>query len=179
MQEEIWRDIQDFEGIYQVSNLGRVKSLERQEICGGRAKQRIRRERILKQGLDKYGYPSVVLCKDSKLYSRKVHRLVLSTFTPILFPMSINHKDGNKQNNHLSNLEWVTTKQNAIHAQLTGLCPSGERHYKAKLSYRDVAFIKASTKTLTQLATQFHVNICTINDIVKGRSWKHLTLSSS
>ena len=60
--QEIWKNIKGYEGHYQVSNTGKVKSLERTEICGGRAKQRIRRERILKPGKDSDGYLKVILC---------------------------------------------------------------------------------------------------------------------
>lgn len=101
---EIWRDIQGYEGLYQVSNYGRVKSL-----CAGRWHT----EMIRKAVPDKDGYLTVVFKKDNKVSCYKIHRLVASAFisNPNNLP-HINHKDENKTNNHVSNLEWCTAKYN-------------------------------------------------------------------
>lgn len=104
MIEEIWKSL-DFMGYpdYQVSNMGRVKSFERNGTKGG----------ILKQGKNKYGYLLVVLCKNGVTKTFAVHQLVALTFlkNPNNLPQ-INHKDENKENNHVDNLEWVTPKEN-------------------------------------------------------------------
>ena len=107
MTKEIWRDIDGYEGRYQVSDQGRVKSLERK----GR-----RKERILKPGLDKDGYLLVNLWAGGKQKNHKVHRLVCQAFheNPDGKPC-VNHIDENKTNNCASNLEWCTHKENNTH----------------------------------------------------------------
>lgn len=104
--EEIWKDIIGYEGLYQVSNLGRVKSLAK--LCGHRPKK----ETIVKQN-DLRGYKRVTLCKNNLLKKYQVHRLVAIAFidNPLNKPC-INHKDENKANNNVDNLEWVSCKEN-------------------------------------------------------------------
>ena len=112
MSEEVWRDIEGFEGLYQVSDQGRVKSLERKvkHWCGG---ERIQKERILKPGMDKGGYLIVNLCAGGKRKTLKVHRLVCGAFLPRAEGKdAINHKDEDKTNNNVWNLEWVSHKEN-------------------------------------------------------------------
>ena len=108
--EEEWRDIRSYEGLYQVSNLGNVKSFN----------NRIKNKNpmILKQTIDrKNGYLTVSLSKNGKKKIHRVHKLVASIFidNPNNYPV-INHKDGNKLNNCVDNLEWCTYKQNIIHS---------------------------------------------------------------
>lgn len=99
--EEHWKDIKDFEGLYQVSNWGRVKSLK----WG--------KEKIMTPRKDRGGYLQVHLCKDGKQYMKLAHRLVAQHFidNPNNLP-EVNHKDENKQNNHFENLEWCTRAHN-------------------------------------------------------------------
>ena len=103
--EEEWRDIKGYEGKYQVSNLGRVKSLKN---CKGNY-----REKILKLGKDKLGYLQVVLSKEGKGKLFRVHRLVAESFIENTnnYP-EVNHKDENKSNNCVDNLEWCDRKYN-------------------------------------------------------------------
>lgn len=110
--KEIWKDIKEYEGLYQVSNIGNVKSLERERWNG--YNWIINKERILKPGVSKCGYLQVNLYKDRKHKILRVHRLVLMTFAPIdnMDKFEVNHKDENKQNNCLSNLEWCDKKYN-------------------------------------------------------------------
>lgn len=109
--EEIWLDIKDFKGIYQVSNLGRVKSLARDIICRGRLLHF--KEVILKSAIGRDGYKRVALSKDGKQKMFLVHRLVADAFipNPNNYPI-INHKDEDKANNVPENLEWCTHKYN-------------------------------------------------------------------
>lgn len=104
--EEIWKDVQGYEGIYQVSNFGRVKSLPRKVLNWN--SNRYLKETILTQSTTKCReYPLIRLCKDGKIKYISVHRLVATAFipNPNNLPM-INHKDENKQNNRVDNLEW-------------------------------------------------------------------------
>ena len=110
--KEMWKDIKDYEGLYQVSNLGRVKSLERLAKSNNN-NYRIVKEKLLKQSEDKDGYKRVSLNKNNKSKLCTIHRLVAEAFipNPNNYPC-INHKDENKQNNNLENLEWCTVKYN-------------------------------------------------------------------
>lgn len=109
---EEWKDIKDYEGLYQVSNIGRVRSIGHYQ---GKWNAVYSRENplILRQEEDKYGYLAVVLSNEGNHKRFLVHRLVAMTFidNPFGFPM-INHKDQNKQNNCVDNLEWCTAKYN-------------------------------------------------------------------
>ena len=94
--DEIWRDIEDYEGLYQISNKGRVKSLK----CG--------KERIRTPVINNSGYLNIILYKNTESQHRLVHRLVAEAFIPNLENKpQINHKDENKLNNCVENLEWI------------------------------------------------------------------------
>jgi len=97
---EEWRDIEGYEGLYQVSNYGRVRSFHRGDS-------------LLLLNTDRYGYPLAGLCKNGKRVSAKVHRLVAKAFidNPNNSPC-VNHKDENPLNNHIDNLEWCTQAYN-------------------------------------------------------------------
>lgn len=104
MKNEIWKDINGYEGHYQVSNLGRIKSIK------------FNKEKMLKPFLTHLKYHRVKLNKNNKAYNYFVHRLVANNFLPALDKtLEINHKDKFRTNNHLSNLEWVTHKENMKH----------------------------------------------------------------
>lgn len=103
MTEE-WKDIEGYEGLYQVSNLGRIKSLAR-VIIRSDSKPNPINEKILKYGMNR-GYCAVVLCKDGKKKMYKVHRLVAMAFLSNHYNLpEVNHKDENKKNNCVDNLE--------------------------------------------------------------------------
>lgn len=117
---ETWKDIEDYCGCYQVSNLGRIKSLDRLIWNGVKYIQIL--GRIKKTKTDVKGYEVVVLSKNGREKVVKVHRLVATAFIPNDMKLpQVNHRDGNKRNNCVDNLEWCTNKENSDHAIRTGL----------------------------------------------------------
>ena len=118
--KEIFKDIPGFEGYYQVSNLGRVKTLGN----GNSTNPFSSIEKVMKTKLNKSGYIHIKLRKDNKNIYTSVHRLVAMTFLENKENKSqVNHKDGNKTNNIVDNLEWVTSQENIIHSVKNGLQP--------------------------------------------------------
>ena len=110
--EEIWKDVVGYEGFYMISNLGRVKSLERVILGGKWGKQKVS-EKILKNCVGTCGYLKVCLNKNGKRKNFDVHRLVGIHFLENKNNFKcLNHKDENKSNNFYSNLEWCTHKYN-------------------------------------------------------------------
>ena len=118
VEKEDWRDVPGYQGYYQISNLGRVKSLERSlEYPPSKAYPKgvtkVLKERIMTPCKDKKGYLFVQLFKNGNFKCARIHRLVALTFLPNPENLpQVNHKDENKQNNCLSNLEWCTPKYN-------------------------------------------------------------------
>jgi hypothetical protein len=117
--KESWKSVVGYEGLYEVSSFGCVKSLKR-KYAG---------ERMLKQRKASSGYLYVDLYKNGTRKSFRVHKLVANSFVenPLSLPQ-INHIDGNKQNNNVRNLEWCTARGNIVHAVKHGLKRSTRNH---------------------------------------------------
>jgi len=114
---EIWHPCAGYETHYEVSNLGNVRSIER--MVNNRLNTGLRKspQKVLKQGKSKSGYYIVSFCVDGVKSNQTVHRLVARAFIANESNKpQVNHKDGNKLNNHLDNLEWVTVSENGLHA---------------------------------------------------------------
>jgi hypothetical protein len=172
---EIWNPVVGYEEMYEVSNFGRVRSLERL-VSHGYAGTVQRHAKII-QSRGK-PYANVTLSRENITKTFSVHSLVLCAFVgPRPDGFVANHVDGNKRNNVLSNLEWVTQSRNHYHAFEQGLSSRGEQHHYAKLTAEQVREIRAlyaqGIKSPT-LARLFGVWPGHIRNIVQRKIWKHI-----
>lgn len=176
---EEWRDITGYEGLYQVSNLGRVRSLDRTELIHrkGSCFYRHFSSKILHLNKTGKGYLRVDLCKTingkQNLIHKSVHRLVAESFIPNPEnKKTVNHIDGNKTNNCFENLEWNTYSENVKHSFINGL----EKPYKRidgiskKLTDSQVIEIRSEhalyKKSSTELAKKYNVSHTYIKKII-------------
>lgn len=142
-----------------------------------------RTNKILSVQLDKDGYEKVqMMSTDGKRHRYSVHRLVLENFNPIenMNKFQVNHIDGNKRNNNLSNLEWVTCSENLIHAHKIGLKNQfGEHNNASKLTEEQVKeiinMLLEHKYIYGQIAEKFGVSDDTIGSIKRKENWKYLT----
>lgn len=179
--KEYWMDVRNYEGLYQVSDLGRVKSVSRtvrisEGWCGN--KFRVLPERILKGGRVGAGYVSVALCKEGKIRCKYIHHIVWDAFNgDIPYGLEINHEDGDKSNNTLKNLTVMTHSQNIQHAFDMGLAKVGEATKSSKLTADKVRIIRkrlARGEIQRRIAEDMQVNPQTITWIKQGAIWKHV-----
>lgn len=176
MSKEIWKPVVGFEGRYEVSNLGRVKSLRR--FCKSpksNSGRRVVPEKIFKGSF--WGpYLAVTLRNGDKRVRKNIQSLVLEVFIgPRPKGMEICHNDGRHTNNRLTNLRYDTRAGNFSDKWEHGTMPHGENHHEAKLKEEDVLAIKRSTLSRRTLANKYNVDYSTVVDIVTGRCWKHLS----
>lgn len=179
---EVWKDIPRFEGYYQASNMGRVKSLVRK----GR-----KSEVILKGSPNNIGYMLVQLRnEDIKRKSLLVHRVIMMTFEPRddADEMEVNHKDLNILNNALSNLEWTTCTENKAHyhksekfKEAIKKTPQGNTHHLAVMTDEKVLEFRRRWEEVkdlygqrSKLAREFGISESTARLITDGITWKHL-----
>ena len=137
--KEIWKDIIGFEGLYQVSNLGRIKSVERYVLNTRWNIKMHKQEIILKPSKNKKGYNLVAISKNNKLYSYQIHRLVAQAFIPNPDnKQQVNHKNGIKNDNRVDNLEWATPHENMKHAYKNNLISKDKMNYciQSSISFR-------------------------------------------
>lgn len=176
--KEIWKDIKGYEGLYQISNLGNVKSLI-QWVGNKYSDKYIKKEKILKTSIQyanknkNYCRCIVNLAKNKHKKSYKVHQLVAQAFIPNPKKLKeINHIDGDSLNNKIDNLEWCTHSENAIHAIKIGL---------RKIKYvNEELIIKEYTcnkKNIHQISNEFKINRNRIKNILIKNNVKIRTIS--
>lgn len=172
---EIWKTIKDYEGLYEVSTLGRVRSLAR-IITEHNGKSRPLRERILKSVIAGPGYPMVGLHLGTEQHTKYVHRLVLETFVgPAPKNKLARHLNSNKEDARLSNLDWSTQKENLADRLPLGTANRGDRCGTAKLTKEQVKRMRKMYATgkysYKDLAPKFGVWRHTVSNIVNRRTW--------
>jgi hypothetical protein len=176
--QEDWRPISGYLGQYEVSNFGNVRSAPKL-VSHWRGGTRLRAGRILK-GRVARGYLMVTLYNGAGESEQiAVHRLVASTFLANpLQKKQVNHKDGNKKNNNVENLEWATPSENVTHAFRTGLRNSkGENCTNAALSTSDVIEIRrrlSAGETCRRIADDYPVTDRAISRIKRRVVWSHI-----
>ena len=160
--EEIWKDIENYIGLYQISNFGRVKS----------------KKKIISKHITSSGYYRITLYNYGNKKHLKIHRLVAQAF--ILNPENkpqINHIDGDKLNNHVSNLEWCTAKENINHSFKIGLINQcGENNNANKLTNKEILEIRDLSGILTQtkIAEKYNITQAQVSHIINKKAWKHI-----
>ena len=164
---EIWKTVPLYENRYEVSNFGRIKSLKKPHRTY---------EKILKpvfQG----GYYAIDLGNGINIKRFLLHRIVCSAFNVNLENKpQVNHKDGNKLNNNLDNLEWCTRSENQLHAIETGLrTTKGIKNSQSKLTEDIVLKILKDNRMYKLISSEYNISIPTISDIKRGYSWTHIT----
>jgi hypothetical protein len=182
---EVWKPILGYGGLYEVSDLGNVRSLDREVTIRAPSytcKSRIK-GRVLKPGrkTTPYGatYFTVDLCRDGKISHCYIHILVAKTFLGDRSDtMEVNHKHGNTTDNRLSELEWMTRKDNAIHARRVLRKCLGEKAGRAKLKEEQVLEIRERHRTTgatpLAMAPEYDVHVCTIQRILANTRWRHI-----
>lgn len=171
---EIWKEIVGYEGLYEISNLGRVKSLARK--TGRRSfNEVIRKPKLWSMHNGKWTYHLIILCKARKKSTKKIHRLVAEAFIPN--PENkpeVHHIDFDTTNNRVENLKWTTHHENSLHS--VGRYASGTRNGQSRFNVEDIRFIKQSQGNIgaRNLAKIYGVCPWTIYHIWKGHTYKNV-----
>lgn len=178
MTEEMWRPVVGYEGLYEVSDLGRVRSLMYPTCHGARRRDLPKVLRVHRTAKPRVGHVRLVLCRDGAEKMFFVHRLVLAAFRgPCPAGMQAAHLDGQPAHNVLMNLEWVTPKVNHSHKLLHGTHRFGDTAPRRTLHGKDIPEIRRrrlNGETLAALAREFGVQRAALCKVMKGLRWKHI-----
>lgn len=178
MENEIWKDVEEFENYYKISNYGRLISKER---LARKTNGFFKIYSKIKTPQDNgKGYMQFYVQINKKRHIQYVHRLVAKYFIDNQFNLpEVNHIDGNKSNNNINNLEWVSGQQNKDHAVKNNLTQQGEKHFNSKLTKEKIIAIRKLhllKPNLNQAALSRKLNVsgATIHNIINSKRWKHI-----
>ena len=179
---EIWKDIKGYEGFYQVSNIGKIRSVDRLVHNPRYGFQKLK-GKLLSASPNSHGYPQIGLTQKGKRKTLKVHSLVALYFLDkISNKNEVNHKDGDKLNNRVENLEWCTRSENILHAFAFDLKekPKGELNGQSKITKAEVIEIREMYKgrgkglSLAKIALIYNLGSTQVSRIIKKQSWRHV-----
>lgn len=171
---EEWRDAPGYDGFYQVSSVGRVRSWKKYRS------NRRKKPRLLKPDLNTWGYKYVILYKNQKGNHELIHRLVAKAFIENpLNKLQVNHIDGDRENNCVENLEWVTNKENSAHAHELGLIDNrGVKNGQSKLTREDVLDIRNAYRlgcfSYRDFEGAYGISNSCVSMIINEKRWRHL-----
>lgn len=168
MLDEVWKDIAGFEGFYQCSSYGRIRSVDHPD--------RRTKARILKQGISDKGYSLIGFWMNKKVNTKRVHRVIAMTFIPNPKNFKeVNHIDGNKLNNSVDNLEWTTRSENVKHAWRNNLIKNTS---KRKLTKKEVMEIrelynrrKGHKPTVAKIGEAYNFTQWQVKEVVTQDIW--------
>ena len=182
MNTEMWKPVPRFAGLYEVSNLGRIRSLDRSymmtNVFSPVIFKRTWRGRIMKLKPDKNGYLRFDACVSDVNKTLSVAACVCEAFNgPKPKGKQINHKDGKVANNVPTNLEWVTNSENMLHQKRVLGHGRGEDHPASKVTEDAVRLIRAAKNegwSLSFLAERYNINQATVSNICRRKTWRHV-----
>ena len=161
-----FKPVKNYEGIYEISGDGKIYSIKRQ--------------RVLEERIHRQGYRTAMLCLNGEMKSYYIHRLIAESFLEKQVGKDcVNHKDGNKSNNSVYNLEWVNRSENTLHKYATGLDSNkGERHPQTKLKNEDVLNIRylyhSGNLVMSKIAKMYKISENGVSKIINRKNWKHI-----
>lgn len=177
IENEVWKPVQGYEGLYEISNLGRLKSPQK-VVNGKEGRLHTLKERMLNPRVNQTGYYHTALYKNGKPKWYTVHRMVALSWidNPENKP-HINHKDSNRLNNRVDNLEWCTHGENMKHGFLYGnKTQKGEKNNAAKITREIAEAVRAlyaeGNLTQWQVGERFGLARCHVKDITTHKIWK-------
>ena len=159
--KELWRNIEWYKGMYQISSFGRIRSFK------------YNLPRLLKPRINNWWYLYINLSREWRYKSISVHRLVASEFL-WKSNLTVNHKNWNKLNNCVENLEWISGEDNYNHAKKNGMLAVWEKNWNSKLKIGDIKIIKykyKNWKSMRFIAKEFWVSHYCISQIINNKSW--------
>ena len=173
---EIWLALPGFEGAYEISNMGRVRSLDRFIIDNGLTRKRFRKGRVLKPGRNTNGYLHIFATYKNKQKAIQVHQGVMQTFVgPQEKGIEVMHNNGIKSDNKLSNLSYGTRKDNVKDSFRLNEYLMGEAAPWSKLANEDVINICKDPRFISEISKSYNVSTGTISMIKNRKMWKSLT----
>ena len=165
--DERWKDIPGYEGLYQASNYGQIRSVDNIQhvLWHGKIVEKHKHGRLIKQGKHRGGYKVVWLSKHGTVKAHTVHRLIANTFiqNPNNLP-EVNHIDGNKENNKIDNLEWVNRTENLLHAY--------KKLNRSNGNEKRIVCVETGMtyKSIRQAANDYSISSSAIQEVLRGRN---------